>query len=864
MNAPMLRRLVWKELRTTASLWVAMVGLCLVMDAFVAVQRTTSFLTSDVKVAWYYSIALTVAALYALACSGMQFALEHENGTFSLLRSLPLAARDVFWTKTAWTAASATLLGVVLVGMTFLATGGRPMPSERLAVYGMFLLEGLVWGTLFSLAGSRVMTSLFRTGIAIALSVGTLASLYAWLSNTPFYGDNIVRIYTAIWPYRLLIVVVVAAVDVRLGLRWFDHWKFGGRREPSADGFADTLAGRWRMPYRASRSELGHLCRHHLRQSRAVLGFFLVLVLPWFFVGLLTAAGLLHKSSDSVGLVLAGPLLGAIIYPSLAFYADQRRRHYRFLAHHGVTARRAWWSRQLVWAACYGLLVGLCIAAFFVKHQTSPPELWHLMKKEPGAYAVTLVFATLLLGSYACGTLVSILMRSTILAVALGAGLSVGLAMLLGFLAWYLGWMPVGVILLGLLAAGRMHAGDWLVERRTWASRARWLVPAVAPFLLVAALTPTIRIHQYPEVSDPGFSPSQLRAEACSPEGVAQLAELVAIHDMPRLTVTLQPDPDVEGAEPTQRDILSDEAFQRLVAFYDAGPKPGPYFEEPWTDSWASLEPKGRGTLPVFVLSELRWLMHHTATYYQQQGRLAEALDGLVAQARPSVSLLLGGGYEDLRGWARHEGMTPELLREAIGRLDELSPQRVDYTLGFKLHYLVTERMIADDTYYAQSSWRNDSSRWRRAHLDSWWPWERTRALRRLRYVWRDESDRARRTVDSLCNPDAPPLEIEPPPRIWHGGQENTYQEYFLGFDVWWMWWRWDSLELGILKAETRRRVAQTELAVELWRLEHDGALPKALEQLVPEYLEQLPVDPASKKPLRLVLDPKKEYVITE
>jgi hypothetical protein len=49
----------------------------------------------------------------------------------------------------------------------------------------------------------------------------------------------------------------------------------------------------------------------------------------------------------------------------------------------------------------------------------------------------------------------------------------------------------------------------------------------------------------------------------------------------------------------------------------------------------------------------------------------------------------------------------------------------------------------------------------------------------------------------------------------------------------------------------TRLRCAQTALAIEQYRVAHEGALPKSLDELVPTYLPDLPRDPVAGEPLQ-------------
>ncbi|HTH47785.1 MAG TPA: hypothetical protein VMB21_09765, partial [Candidatus Limnocylindria bacterium] len=54
------------------------------------------------------------------------------------------------------------------------------------------------------------------------------------------------------------------------------------------------------------------------------------------------------------------------------------------------------------------------------------------------------------------------------------------------------------------------------------------------------------------------------------------------------------------------------------------------------------------------------------------------------------------------------------------------------------------------------------------------------------------------------------------------------------------------------LRSVATLRCAQTAMAVQRWRLAHDGTLPASLEALVPEYLATLPEDPLDGQSLKL------------
>jgi hypothetical protein len=54
----------------------------------------------------------------------------------------------------------------------------------------------------------------------------------------------------------------------------------------------------------------------------------------------------------------------------------------------------------------------------------------------------------------------------------------------------------------------------------------------------------------------------------------------------------------------------------------------------------------------------------------------------------------------------------------------------------------------------------------------------------------------------------------------------------------------------------SRLCAADAALAVAQYRLQHDGKLPVSLDELVPEFLEAVPVEPQSGQPFELIATP--------
>src|SRR5262249_34065857 len=78
------------------------------------------------------------------------------------------------------------------------------------------------------------------------------------------------------------------------------------------------------------------------------------------FAGTAAALGLTRAfSSDVSSFVMACAILFVpALYGAMAFYCDQRRGNYRFLAEHAARPRYIWLARQIVWLGAL-VMVGL-------------------------------------------------------------------------------------------------------------------------------------------------------------------------------------------------------------------------------------------------------------------------------------------------------------------------------------------------------------------------------------------------------------------------------------------------------------------------------------------------------------------------
>ena len=509
---------------------------------------------------------------------------------------------------------------------------------------------------------------------------------------------------------------------------------------PIAESLADGLGGSWRMPFRSrhARSSSDSACTTCVNRGR-----FWGSVASSCWSGSSGGCWLSRKCfprrSEWYGFAGLSLVLAAVVYPSLAFHADQRQRGYRFLSHRGVTPRKAWWSRQLVWGAAYVLLTGVLLLSFVMG-----ASLEGVSRCEKSGTT--------------CSTRPDGTPDRFHLPRVLGAGVRlrrVGLDpaaqrhprrraggdaddcpahRCAACFGRYAGWSPVWLDSLGL-ARGEP------ASRRRLARRAAQLAkPPAVDDAGGRADRPTAGRDAVPP--DP---PDPLRPR---PGLLAEPARSASLFARGRRAARRagRHRGAAEGNGRSRRawrrrarqgnlgkrteKVLSDEAVKRLVAFTADWPKPAPYVEPIWTDSWASLRetPAGRSHPgPLALIADLMGSLGASTENYERTGRPREALDCRIAFARLSVGMGLPqfqNGLVNMRGWARSPGMTPELLKEAISRLDGLAPDRLDYTLGLKSWYLVIQRDITDDEYFFMDVGERPTSR---VLLPVLYPWERTR-----------------------------------------------------------------------------------------------------------------------------------------
>ena len=225
MTGSAVSRFVWKEYRVMRGFWISLAIMAVFVQAIVWLSWSESVLTAGL-----FGVALSGAALYALGSGATMFATEREEGTYDLLRGLPVTNLQVASGKLAFSVISIVAIGVVLwVSAWMLA--GRRVPDAQWqhqlwSVFGLGALELLVWATFFSLLSSRPLQAALLGVVATSATISALIGIegdWRLLHTLPPYVKVV--------PARLVILAVMAAVDIGLALRGCA--RRGQRRAPT-------------------------------------------------------------------------------------------------------------------------------------------------------------------------------------------------------------------------------------------------------------------------------------------------------------------------------------------------------------------------------------------------------------------------------------------------------------------------------------------------------------------------------------------------------------------------------------------------------------------------------------------------------
>jgi len=823
-------RLVWKEYRVQRPFWVAMVALVLAAQSILLAGLSSGLVTGTDVLFW---VALAMGAFYALGAGATLFATEHEAATYPFQRLLPVSALRLFAAKVAFALAStAALFAVVWLAAAVLAGWRLPERQDHLALWGLWgmaALEMLAWGVLFSLVSTRPL-------VAVILAV-SCASLTVELLRGGHLGLWRIEDYVAALPMRAVVVAMIALVDVWLGARWLRDprprpCRPGKLSLPALPEHAEAAVWVEASPW----AVFGRLCWQHAAQSAPMLLVFVALVTPMALARLMARVdpgfvGQLFQSVWWVSLCCVGPaLLTPPLMGACVFLADQSHRSFRFLGERGVDPRQVWLSRQLVWGL--PLAVGAATLLLPAHAQDNLPAL------ELAGYTIV---------AYGCGQFFSMFAHSGVLAAAFAIGLTVLVCLWAALmrmleLSW---WWSVVPIPLGLLAATRLRAGDWLVERSGPKPALCSCGPAVTLAAAILLAVPLVRVYEVPYV-DPGFSP----ADYARPRTADEEATLVLYRRAVDLMKTSDGVPRcLESPAPTREPLTAQETAwleanePALAMLLEAGQQTAcDFFDPTWAD-----------TLPKHVVRLARWLVP-SARRLEAQGQLDAALDRYLAalavagHLRHRINWPIHGDalelqvYRNLPYWAGQRGQSSDRVLNAMHRLERAMAQMPSRSDPVKSHYLLYERCLHADPSALACVVRDQRELLLTRLAVRCLFWEQARALRVLN-LWSADTLATCARAEAAASAGQPiALGSVPPPadEWWHRAAKTTPLGPAESVTV--------TLHDGLGQIETHRRAARVLLALAAWKIDR-GSLPDSIEELQGKYVSRVPLEPLAGRP---------------
>jgi len=576
----MFTTIFWKEYRQQLPMGIALFAIVVALQLLTTITVWFNGGSDSVPL---LAIAIVLSALYSASSAAILFCNEHEEKTFSFLRSLPVSRGTVLAGKLAWVfCGSLAFLLVVLLESALL----------HLVCFGMDLyiqpdnwVEPMIWFPLgcivFPICWGLFWTPLMRSQMnALLLSFASAAVTFwgSYQAVAYIFNEQGTRVESP-WAATLLVAVfcgvtlLAGIIGVVTGYRWFDIWRDKGNRfadfRTISQETAETRTAQYVLARTAvkKRGEFLSLCVHAYRQQKtlfhAMIGMGLATWLGLLVV--LLFGNMMPKQSGfwgefvglGVGLWWGILFVTLYVYCASVFAGDQKTKA-AFLSERGIAPGKIWWSRVLTFATPYlsiALLFALTVFIAFVIHngglssQTryysyGEERYYHLWQflAGLGTYFVFVVMPLFV------GIFVSMLLRSPILSIVATAGLNYALVIWGMLMYHYLGvwtsingidsniptlaWSAVPLFLV-IVVASRLRTDDWLRGRTLWRSKRPVMLCIAATFAAICLAMPFYRVYTIPKI-DYGYRADPLVLTAnykTKPLQSVALNEHVTIHE---------------------------------------------------------------------------------------------------------------------------------------------------------------------------------------------------------------------------------------------------------------------------------------------------------------------------------------------
>ncbi len=448
---------------------------------------------------------------------------------------------------------------------------------------------------------------------------------------------------------------------------------------------------------------------------------------------------------------------------------------------------------------------------------------------------------------------------------------------------------------LGALLATWLRMQDWLVGKN---SPRNWLLPGVAvglPLLLLVWQLPSARLAQldvprpvfpFLEVSLDTTIEQYERTQATRQETALHLEQLdLDDPELPDLFEVTVDGKTLRGFGITQDEI----EIIRSGKSRELSPEDRKVVDEFTKEQWVHYEELKQQRLADLVaqiqsldlvmpgeLSErsyqhnrlLCWKLADDGERLTNEGKLEDAWKRFAIVAHIGSNTL----FDDTRlskkllPWAKHSSQSSEQIKSAIGMLETLfasvpNPREEILSAFVRTKNIILEKELPRSI--------NEKNAQYFAFLANKLPWERERALCALEYF----ATQALNYVDAVVSRSQKTLPTQNPAAVrellrlapysvlfaineivFHSSQEDFYRACewtytgntsFLAAKEFGNSGNFSSFLLNWANSETRRRALLLEIALLAYRLDHEE-YPETLDELVPEYLAKMPMDPYS------------------
>ncbi len=837
----MYTRLWWKEWRQFWPIWLFILCAALLIQAF-----TLGLGSENAGKGIFVFLAAMWVSLYAVAVGAGAIAGEQEIGGMKLLDALPASRRVVWSAKVGFGIASSAALLILLLALAWLGTDPSGMPVGMLQSAVILALiaptiafaAGLFFSSCTPSAITAAVLGIVTTLVALPVnSVTVLVYDVPWGIGIIWTAMEVVVLVLGSWLifthgnslrpatsrfYLQSPIVYVPRGDGPVSVpRLAPRSALAAAIIPGpilAAGPAQPLA--IRVFPRSIIAELRALAWQALREMRGLGAVILILAIatslfaamaggavdaPWLFI------------VSGISLLAAG---------TSVFGIESQARSQRFLSQHAARPGAVWAAKIGVW------LVVLAVIAFF---EVLPASLtYHVMGSTP-AEVMTLIAVGLILFTLAilCGMAIRRMITAAVVAMVftLVLGVVAGLASATNLSSPFSLFAIPPLLLLTTWA----WAGDWLYERPgagRWVRLGLLMIGSLFLISLTYCGSRAWGIRDLGALSEPA-------AWSSTSETVTEEQNAAEIY---RRIAHFGRFADNQGVLLSQAQREVEELANRAVE------RPFCVFVNRGKLTRANERSIPRVAQIISLAFEERFRQH------MQEGKLDRALETIVLrqkiarhlgslsvmQSAQESGLLIESALYSAIAWTKDPAQTEEQLRAAesilvtppslplIRDVIHGESRMLEQTLALSNDELV-DYCLSNVGYDPRGTRLRDAFR---VELSTT-PWEVERA-RRLNRVWaRRELRRAELPASiRLGHVDNSSWNIDLAPEL----TPLTSQVYF----------NTSKLLNDYDRIQAQQALLDQIIAIRHWQFRHDGAFPVGLDQLVPEVVKTLPMDPGT------------------